>query len=66
MSENKVFALIVDGDVFGTLHLGPEAPNYDRMVAGLSSSPIVVDASSVPNVQFGWTFDGTSFNPPAE
>lgn len=66
MSENKIFALVVDGEVFGTLHFGPAAQNYDRMVAGLSSNPTVVDATDTPSVTFGWTYDGSRFNPPSE
>lgn len=61
-TENiKVFAFVVEGDVVGTLHIPDTAPNYERIVAGLSSNPTVIDATSTPDVKFGWTYDGTSF-----
>ncbi len=68
MSENtnKVYAFIVDGDVFATLHISAQAPNYERIVAGFSSAPIVVDATSIDGVSFGWTYDGENFIQPSE
>jgi hypothetical protein len=68
MSENldKTYAFIVDGDVFGTLYIPQNAPNYERLIAGLSSGPSIVDATGVDGVRFGWTFDGTNFVAPSE
>jgi hypothetical protein len=62
----KVFAFIVGEDVVGTLHIPEIAPNYERLVAGLSSNPIVVDATDVPGVEYGWKFDGILFSEPKE
>lgn len=62
--EPKVFAFVVDGDVVATFHIPETAPNYDRLVAGLSSDPVVIDATNVEGIQHGWTFDGTTFTAP--
>lgn len=62
----KIFAFVVDNEVIGTIHVSPEAPNYERLVAGLSSNPTVVDTTLTPDVKHGWVFDGESFiNPEA-
>jgi hypothetical protein len=63
MSENNlsVFAIVVDNDVVGTIRIPQTAPNFERLNAGLSSDPKIVECSSTPEVGFGWTFDGTSF-----
>lgn len=66
IEEVKVFAFVVDGEVVGTLHIPSTASNYERLVAGLSSNPDVLDATSTPGVNFGWTFDGTDFVNPEE
>lgn len=62
----KVFALIVGNEVFGTLTIPDTAPNYDRLWAGLSSDPIVVDSTDTEGVTFGWTYDGTKFIAPGK
>lgn len=62
----KIFAFIVDNDVIGTIHIPSDAPNYDRLVAGLSSDPIVLETTDTPDVKFGWIFDGTNFSEPSE
>jgi len=64
--NSKVFAFVVGEDVVATFHIPDTAPNYDRLVAGLSSDPVVIDATGVAGVQFGWKFDGTSFSEPEE
>lgn len=66
MPEDKVYAFVVEGDVIGTIHVPTTAPGYDRLVAGLSSGPEVIDATTTPGVKFGWTYDGTSFTDPTE
>lgn len=62
----KVFAFIVGNEVFGTLTIPDHAPNYDRLVAGLSSDPVVVDSTSTEGVTFGWTYDGNNFIAPGK
>jgi hypothetical protein len=68
MSENNIrtFAFIVEGDVIGTITIPLEAVNSQRLWAGLSSNPIVVESTDNPDVKHGWTFDGTNFIPPQE
>lgn len=62
----RVFAFIVGDEVFGTLTIPDTAPNYDRLVAGLSSAPIVVESTDTEGVAFGWTYDGNSFIAPGK
>jgi hypothetical protein len=66
MSEIHIrrFAFIVDGEVVGTIHIPTVAPNYERLWAGLSSNPTVVESTDNPDVQFGWTYDGQNFAAP--
>lgn len=60
----KSFAFVVDGDVVGTIHIPNTSANHERLWAGLSSNPIVVESTPFPDVQFGWTYNGTTFIPP--
>jgi hypothetical protein len=62
--QTKSFALIVDGDVVAVFHIPDVAANHERLWAGMSSNPIVVESTSNPDVQFGWTYDGQSFIAP--
>lgn len=63
MSEINIrtFAFIVDGEVIGTITIPAEAPNAERLWAGLSSDPVVVESTDTPGVMHGWTWDGKSF-----
>ncbi len=60
--EIKTFAFVVDGDVVGTIHIPSTSANHERLWAGLSSNPIVVESTSTPGVQFGWTYTDGQFN----
>ncbi len=62
--ETKIFAFVVDGDVVATFHIPNNAPNYERLWAGLSSNPTVIESTNTPDVQFGWTYDGQNFISP--
>jgi hypothetical protein len=62
--QTKIFAFVVDGDVVATFHIPDVAPNYERLWAGLSSNPTVIESTDNPNVQFGWTYDGENFIAP--
>jgi hypothetical protein len=64
--ETKTFAFVVDGEVVGTISIPSIAPNSDRIWAGLSSNPTIVESTDNPEVQFGWAYDGQSFVAPAE
>jgi hypothetical protein len=69
MSENeqvRAFAFVVDGEVIGTIHIPSNAPNADRLWAGLSSDPEVVECTEIPEVSYGWNYDGASFLNPGE
>lgn len=68
MSEiiTRSFAFIVDGEVVGTIHLPSNLSNYERLSAGLSSDPIVLEVSDIPGVSAGWVFDGQNFSQPQE
>jgi hypothetical protein len=63
-AQTKIFAFVVDGDVVATFHIPDTAPNYERLWAGLSSNPIVVESTDTPDVQFGWAYDGQNFIAP--
>jgi hypothetical protein len=63
--ETKVFAFVVNGDVVATFHIPDVAPNYERLWAGLSSNPTVIESTNTPGVEFGWTHDGQNFIAPA-
>lgn len=60
----KTFAFIVEGEVVGTLSIPNSAVNYERLWAGLSSNPTVVEATNAENLEIGSTWDGESFSKP--
>ena len=62
----RTFAFIVDGDVVGTIHVPSTSSNHQRLWAGLSSNPIVVESTETAGVQFGWTYADGAFAPPGE
>lgn len=61
-------AHIAEGDVFfvakfDTDQLPPDSP-AQRILAGLLSNPVIIETDN-PDVEVGWTYDGTTFHPPA-
>jgi hypothetical protein len=66
MSEIQVrtFAAVVDGEVVATFHVPNVAANHERLWAGLSSNPTIVESTDNPDVYFGWTYDGQNFIAP--
>jgi hypothetical protein len=60
----KTFAFVVDSEVIGTLTIPDTAVNAERLWAGLSSNPTVVDATDAAGLQIGWIWDGESFSSP--
>lgn len=61
MEENKdlkIFAFIVDGDVFHTMTV-PDEASMSKLVAGLQSDPKVIDVSHMPDIRFqpGWKYN---------
>lgn len=66
MSSIK-FAVVVGNEVAGTISL-PDDPSVDvaqRFIAAYRSNPIIVETIE-EGVAYGWTWNGTSFNPPSE
>jgi hypothetical protein len=66
MSEIR-FAVVVDGEVAGTLSIN--STNTDnastKLIPALRSNPIIVEDTSL-TVKGGWTYNGTEFvNPEA-
>lgn len=65
--SNIVFAIVVEGEVAGTL-VYPETSEKPatllRHVAALQSDPKIIDVTG-QSVETGWTYDGVQFNPPA-
>jgi hypothetical protein len=63
----KKFAGVVDGDVFTILTVDSEystdeSPGIgERVVAGFSSDPKIVEIPSDLSVEVGWTWDGNNF-----
>ena len=60
----KTFAIVVEGDVAGTITLDDtwEGENVPRLIAALESNPQILPAPL--EVQFGWTWNGTNFISP--
>lgn len=61
MEDNKdlkVFAFIVDGDVFHTMTVPGEA-SMIKLIAGLQSDPKVIDVSHMPDIKYqsGWKYN---------
>lgn len=61
------FAVVVGNEVAGTISLpdDPEVPVAQRFIAAYRSNPVIVETTE-DGVAYGWTWDGTSFNPPAQ
>lgn len=65
---DTVFAIVVDGEVAGTLVYSDQSAVADiaeRHIAALRSPHTIVEAPSI-EVKPGWTFDGTEFLPPVQ
>ena len=64
MAEHR-FVFIAEGEVFMQLAISDDSnPRSPMWVAGLSSNPTVIDATNLPEVVPGWTYDGVNFVPP--
>lgn len=60
------FAIVVGNDVAGTVSFQEGfSPTSDRILAAYQSDPRIIQVTD-ESVAFGWTFDGTNFNPPQE
>ena len=68
MSKNdiKTYAIVVDNEVAGRIMVAISG-NQDatRMAAALSSNPTIIDTTETnPEIDFGWSYDGSDFTPP--
>lgn len=64
--KTKSFAFIAEGDVFNRWNIEyTEGGPMEMLIAGLSSDPIIVEVPEGIAVESGWTYDGTSFQPPS-
>lgn len=61
--EYKVFAFVVDGEVAWIHRVDTRV---EHAIAVMSSNPVVVPIPDelVPDINFGWTYNGVSFDPP--
>lgn len=60
----KKYALVAEGDVFMTISFDDSMPQTEAWIAGLASSPVIIEITDNPdvnNIRGGWTWDGTSF-----
>lgn len=65
MSDIVKFALVIDGEVAGTVHFDTSLnhPSMPRLIAAYRSNPEIIEVSD-QGVAHGWTYDGTEFHPP--
>ena len=59
------FAAISNNIVFGIMKIHKDLAEHDLVVAGLSSNPLCINASSYPDIEVGWIWDGQKFFPSA-
>ena len=64
--EDRKYAFITEGDVFGVLSVPGDSPVASRYKAGFTNGAIVIDITENPEVEWGWTYDGDSFIAPIE
>jgi hypothetical protein len=64
--EDKVYAFVTEGDVFGTITVPGTEMLAERYHAGFSSGAIVVECTNYPDLYPGWTWDGEKFSPPTQ
>lgn len=64
--ETVKFAVIVGNEVAGTVSLpnNPDSEVTQRFIAAYRSNPVIVETTE-DGVVYGWTWDGTNFNPPS-
>ena len=62
----RKWAVVIGSDVAGTITIDDENPmqTAQRFVAAYDSDPRIVPIPSEQAVEFGWFWDGETFNPP--
>jgi hypothetical protein len=64
---NSYFVAVVGNDVAVRIVIPSDGGDAtDRMIAALASNPTIIQTTDINHdIDFGWTYDGTNFNPPA-
>lgn len=67
-NETKYYAVVVDNEVAVRLIIVSDgSDDLERMTSALSSNPKIIETTKInPEIDFGWSYDGTDFIPPAE
>lgn len=62
---NVKFAVVVGNDVAGTISFTDDmtVESAQRFIAAYRSNPVMIETND-EHVAYGWTWDGTNFNPP--
>jgi hypothetical protein len=63
--QTRSFAAVVDGEVVAVFHIPNVAASHERLWAGLSSNPTIIESTASPEVEFGWTYNGENFEAPS-
>lgn len=58
-TNQELFAFVVDGEVFHIMSAPKDIPETQRLIAGLKSNPMIVNASDKPEIlQYpDWKYD---------
>lgn len=62
--EDKRYAFIAEGDVFGFIEVPGNSLQAERYNAGFNSNATVIDITDNPDVTVGWIWDGKIFKDP--
>ena len=65
----KKYPVLVEGEVFLVWVLDTDGLGQDfidRVNAGMTSNPVIMDDPGIDELRVGWTFDGTDWHPPVE
>lgn len=65
----KKYPVLVEGEVFLVWVLETDGLGQDfmdRVNAGMTSNPVIMDDPGIDELRVGWTFDGTDWHPPVE
>lgn len=64
--ETKYYAVVIGNEVAVRLVVVSDgSDDLVRMTSALSSDPKIVETTNInPEIDFGWSYDGTEFIPP--
>lgn len=63
--DSRHFVVVVGDSVYGSFHFPAWEKDADRIFAGFSSNPTVIETDN-PLIDYGWKYDGENFIPPTE